>query len=211
MGADVLSSFVISGFQSLYAMSDEPCMPFDKHRKGINLGEACATVILSKDEKLIVDSEKIYINGTAMTNDANHISGPSRTGEELKIAISKSLQLSNLQPQEINFISAHGTATLFNDDMESKALHLAGMATTPVNSLKGYFGHTLGAAGVIESVISLHSLRNNIIVGTCNFSESGTAEIINVTSKNESKIMTHCMKTASGFGGCNAAAVFSKN
>lgn len=209
-GADVLTHFVVSGFQSLFAISSLPCKPFDADRTGISLGEAAATVVLSCDLPGKT-STKITIEGGAITNDANHISGPSRTGEELAIAIRKALHDSQLQNDDIGFISAHGTATAYNDEMEAKALNLAGLQHTPMHSLKGYFGHTLGAAGIVESVINIHSMLHNELVPSLGFTKMGVNPEVNIIRKTESMPIKNCLKTASGFGGCNAAMVLSKS
>jgi 3-oxoacyl-[acyl-carrier-protein] synthase-1 len=206
-GADVISKFVLSGFQAFQAISDEPCKPFDISRKGINLGEAAGTIILSADKKY---SQGIMVSAGAVSNDANHISGPSRTGEELNAAITKAMSDAGLCASDIDFISAHGTATLYNDEMEAKAITLANMRQVPVNSLKGYFGHTLGAAGIIESVMSVASLKENIILPTLGFSEIGVTEPVNVCSELYHTSLKNCLKTASGFGGCNAVVVLGK-
>ena len=204
-GSDVLSKFVVSGFQSLHALSDEPCKPFDIARKGLNLGEASATVILSS-----IHESEYEISGGASTNDANHISGPSRTGEELGRAIADALMDSQLSPGDLDFISAHGTATPYNDEMESKAFHVANVEQVPVNSLKGYFGHTLGAAGLVEVVMSLHSLRNNQLIQTKGFTALGVSKPLSVITEPETKPLKSFLKTASGFGGCNAALVVQR-
>ncbi len=204
-GADVITKFILSGFQSFQAVSDELCKPFDKDRKGINLGEAAATVILSTNKP---DGAAIALVGGAVSNDANHISGPSRTGEELYQAIDAALQESGVEKSSIGFISAHGTATLYNDDMESKAITLAGLQHVPLNSIKAYYGHTLGAAGLLETVVSLQSLREGKIIPTKGFETPGTAMPVNVCSSLVEKKMTAFLKTASGFGGCNAAVIF---
>ena len=206
-GADVVSKFVLSGFQSFHAISNEPCKPFDEERNGINLGEAAGTVVLSANKAY---SNGISIKSGAVSNDANHISGPSRTGEELFHAISKSMKSAGLAADDIGFISAHGTATLYNDEMEAKAITLAGMQSIPVNSLKGYYGHTLGAAGLIESVISIHSLKSGVVIPTKGFSKMGVTKPVNICSNIEKTVLNNCLKTASGFGGCNAAIIISK-
>jgi 3-oxoacyl-[acyl-carrier-protein] synthase I len=207
-GADVISKFVLSGFQSFNAISENPCKPFDANRNGINLGEGAATIILSASKKT---SQDIKIMGGSVSNDANHISGPSRTGEELNIAITKAMKEAKLfSPNDIDFISAHGTATIYNDEMEAKAITLANMQHIPTNSLKGYYGHTLGAAGVIEAIIAIHSLKENTIIPTKGFENIGVSEPINVCNSLQKKNLRNCLKTASGFGGCNAALVFSK-
>jgi 3-oxoacyl-[acyl-carrier-protein] synthase I len=207
VGADVISKFVLSGFQSFQAVSAGACKPFDIARSGINLGEGAATIVLSSTPST---ERRIRISGGAVSNDANHISGPSRTGQELCIAINKAMRGAGLQPEDIDYISAHGTATLYNDEMEALAITLADLQAVPVNSLKGYYGHTLGAAGLIESVVVIHSLRNNMVLPSMGFSEMGVSKPINVNSKLTELPLHHCVKTASGFGGCNAAIIFSK-
>jgi 3-oxoacyl-[acyl-carrier-protein] synthase-1 len=210
IGADELSQFVFSGFASLHALSDDQCKPFDAARKGINLGEAAAAVLITSDPKSIGINPDIKILGSGLSNDANHISGPSRTGEELSYAIDHAIQESNLRLSEIDFISGHGTATLYNDEMEAKALSLSNLSDVPTHSLKGYYGHTLGAAGVVESIIGFESLRKNTIVSTLGYSTSGVSKTLNVTTNNIYKPLRTFLKTASGFGGCNAAIVFQK-
>lgn len=206
-GADIISRFILSGFQSFQAVSDEPCRPFDAARKGINLGEAAATMILSVHQP---SANSIEFTGGGVSNDANHISGPSRTGQELFMAMRQAMKEAAIEPAGVDFISLHGTATLYNDDMESKAINLAGLQAVPVNSLKGYYGHTLGAAGLVESVISVHALMENQLIPTKGFETPGTAENINVCSTLQRAELKTCLKTASGFGGCNAAVVWEK-
>ncbi|HTL09031.1 MAG TPA: beta-ketoacyl synthase N-terminal-like domain-containing protein, partial [Chitinophagaceae bacterium] len=154
-GADVISAFVVSGFQSFQAISQQPCRPFDAARNGINLGEAAATIVLSTQP----GERAVQVSGGGVTNDANHISGPSRSGQELCMGINRALKEASLNAGDIGFISAHGTATIYNDEMEAKAFSLAGLSAVPLNSLKGYYGHTLGAAGLVESVIALQTLQ----------------------------------------------------
>ena len=206
-GADVITKFVLSGFQSFQAVSVEPCRPFDEGRTGITLGEGAATMILTASE--LYNSRAKVLSG-AVTNDANHISAPSRTGEELCQAINSSLSDAGINGSDIDFISAHGTATLYNDEMEAKAIALAGLSDVPINSLKGFYGHTLGAAGLIESVISLQSLKEGLILPTPGFKSTGISSAINVTTNVIKRPLTTFLKTASGFGGCNAALIITK-
>ena len=206
-GADVISKFVLSGFQSFQAISATLCKPFDAARDGINLGEGAGTVILTSNKE---HSSGIKVKGGSVSNDANHISGPSRTGEELYLAVARAMEDANLSAKEINFISAHGTATIYNDEMEAKAITLAGMQSAPLNSLKGYYGHTLGAAGIIESIISMQSLKEDVIIPTMGFKNMGVTQPVNVCASLYRSTLQHCLKTASGFGGCNAAMIFSK-
>jgi len=208
VGADVITKFVLSGFQAFQAISSQPCKPFDKNRDGITLGDGAATVILSSKKQ---NTDDIMVLGGAVSNDANHISAPSRTGEELGYAIKKSLVQAQLSSTDIDFISAHGTATDYNDEMEAKAIMLTGLQAAPVNSLKAYYGHTLGAAGLIESIISIHSLKENVIIPTLGFEEAGVSSPINICTRLLTGNFKNCLKTASGFGGCNAAVVFGKS
>jgi 3-oxoacyl-[acyl-carrier-protein] synthase I len=210
LGADTLSRFVISGFQSLQALSQERCMPFDADRRGINLGEAAAAMLLTtKPEALGVDPA-VRILGAGLSNDANHISGPSRTGEELGFAIRRALAESSLSAADVDFISAHGTATRYNDEMEARAFNLAGLGSTPLNSLKAYYGHTLGAAGIVETVVSIRSLEQGITIPTLGFSTPGVSPPVNVIREATPGPYRIFLKTASGFGGCNAAMVLQK-
>ncbi|NLR66016.1 beta-ketoacyl-[acyl-carrier-protein] synthase family protein [Chitinophaga varians] len=204
-GADVLTRFVLSGFQSFQAVSAVPCRPFDADRTGVSLGEAAATMVLSKDPR----HATIVLGAGAISNDANHISGPSRTGLELAAAMQLALKGSGLQPEDIGFVSAHGTATLYNDEMEAKALHHAGLAAVPVNSLKGYYGHTLGAAGLVEAIISVKAMKNGVILPTKGYETPGVSMPVNVSNTLRQQPSRHFLKTVSGFGGCNAAMIFS--
>lgn len=206
-GADAISRFVLSGFQSFQAVSNAPCRPFDAARDGINLGEGAAAVVLSSQQR---NSNDIRITGGSVSNDANHISGPSRTGEELSFSISKAMKEAGLSAKDIGFISAHGTATVYNDEMESRAITIAGLNEVPLNSLKGFYGHTLGAAGLIEAVASIHSMQQGLILPTPGFSQIGVSQPVNICSSLQKTAVNHCLKTASGFGGCNAAIVLSQ-
>jgi 3-oxoacyl-[acyl-carrier-protein] synthase-1 len=202
-GADLITSFIYAGFRSFQAISQNPCRPFDAARDGISLGEAAATVILSSNKTL----GAVLLRGGSVSNDANHISGPSRTGEELWLAIRRALEQSGMGANDIDFISAHGTATRYNDEMEAKAIHLASMEKIPVNSLKGYYGHTLGAAGILESIVTIQSMKENIIFPTLGFKTPGTEMPVNIVRELIKSNLKRTLKTASGFGGCNAAIV----
>ncbi len=210
-GVDTPRKFIISGFQSLKAMSAEECRPFDMNRNGLNLGEAAATIILSKEKPN--DHDTWQIERGAINNDAFHVSAPHRKGEGLLLAIEGAMQ--NISPKDLLFVNAHGTATLFNDQMESVALERAGLSEVPVNGLKGYYGHTMGAAGVLETIISIHSADKGSIFGTRGFEELGvsgrvqiSADPIRLTDSQKKEGMRF-LKMLSGFGGCNAAAIFS--
>lgn len=209
VGGDIVSSFVVSGFMSFLSLSEVPCKPFDRNRDGLSLGEAAATIIVGKSDSS--NSKKIVFRGGASANDANHISGPSRTAEGSYIAIEKSLQESGLTSNDIDHISAHGTATPYNDEMESIAIHRHNMNHVPVNSIKGFLGHTLGAAGVVEVAVLLEEMRQNTIIKTAGFIDHGVSNDIIVTTENTKKELDTCLKMASGFGGSNAAILVSKS
>ena len=208
-GGDIVSEFVISGFQSFQAISPTPCRPYDAARDGLSLGEGCGTVVLTTDTTTY-QPLPIKITGGSVTNDANHISGPSLSGEELSLAIQRTMLEAGVTADQIDYINAHGTATSFNDEMESKAFALAGLSGTPLNSLKGYWGHTLGAAGIIESVATIQSMMKNKLIQSAGFDTLGVPEPLNVITKTGSKEILTSIKTGSGFGGCNAAIIFQK-
>lgn len=204
-GGDILSHFITSGFLSFRAVSNEICCPYDSHRNGLNIGEACGSILLTTDKQ----DNAVLLTGGAISNDANHISGPSRTGDGLYYAIRQAMEEANLNADDISFVNAHGTATVYNDEMESKAIHLAQLQNVPVNSMKSVFGHTMGASGVIESIICTHELKDGILFGTFGYKEPGVPMPLIVQAKHKKILMKSCIKTASGFGGCNAAVVFS--
>lgn len=205
LGVDRLSKFIVSGFQSFKALSSYPCKPFDVNRSGLNLGEGAATIVYGIEKPLY---PCCALRAGSIRNDANHISAPSRTAEGLYRAIKDVLPLdcSNLA-----FINAHGTATLYNDDMESVALSRVGLQNVPTQSLKAYFGHTLGTAGLIETVISSQALLQNTILKSLGTEKIGTIEPIQVCLQNESTEKTDFLKVMSGFGGCNVALMFQKS
>jgi len=204
---DVVTEFILSGFNSFQAMSDAPCKPYCKNRTGINIGEVAASVLVTSDSKLL-NEESVVILGEGSCNDANHISGPSRTGEGLYRSITSALNQADISSESIDYISAHGTATNYNDEMEAIAFNRHDLGRTPVNSLKGYFGHTLGASGLLETIVGIHSLKNNTLYASLGFEEMGVSQPINVIEKTTSKELNTFLKTASGFGGCNTAILF---
>ena len=207
LGADVVSQFTLSGFAALHALTDGVCKPYDENRKGINLGEAAAGLVLSKDETVFKGTFDQYISG-ASSNDANHISGPSRTGEGLFRSIERTLEGTSVGASEIGYLSAHGTGTSFNDEMESIAFERSGLSEVPVNSMKGYFGHTLGAAGVIETMLGLEGMKRKELVPSLGFENHGVSKSMNIIQSNQAPTSDYFLKSASGFGGCNAAALF---
>lgn len=212
IGADLVTEFVLSGFNSFLSLCSGPCKPFDEQRQGLSLGEGAGTVILTADVRLAGKGKPVLVGPGFSSNDANHISGPSRTGEGLFIAVRRTLQAAGEQWQiadrAIDYISAHGTATLFNDEMESVAITRAGLQHIPVNSFKGYWGHTLGAAGIIESVAGFYSMRRNLLFKTLGYNQLGVSHPIAVIRETQEQPVNTFLKIASGFGGCNASLLF---
>ncbi len=207
-GVDMLSKFIVSGFQSFKALSEEPCRPFDAGRTGLNLGEAAATIVLGRKIPGETSDSDVILTSWAVRNDANHISGPSRTGEGSYLALCRVLD--GVPASEVAFINAHGTATPYNDEMESIAITRAGLGGVPTGSLKGYFGHTLGAAGVLESIISARALGEGFAPGTAGYTSCGISHPLNVEAGHIAVTGRHFVKMLSGFGGCNAAMLFTK-
>ena len=205
-GGDALSEFITAGFASFKSISSQPCRPYDAERDGLTLGEAAGAVLLTTDEAL-ADEAKIRLVGGAISNDANHISGPSRTGDGLYYAIANAMREAGVTKEDVGFVNTHGTATRYNDEMESKAVAWAELTDKPLNSLKGYIGHTLGASGVVETIISAEELKAGYIFGTKGFTSSDTPHTLTLSNREQAISGRCCVKSASGFGGCNAAIV----
>lgn len=205
-GCDALCEFITSGFASFKSISERPCRPYDENRDGLTLGEAAAAIVLTTDESM-ADAAHIRLAGGAVSNDANHISGPSRTGDGLYFAISNAMNEAGITREDIGFLNTHGTATRYNDEMESKAVAWAELTDKPLNSLKGYIGHTLGASGVVETIVCAEQIKQSYIFGTKGFTKSDTPHELTLSSDIQRFEKQCCVKTASGFGGCNAAIV----
>ena len=204
LGGDLFSRFVFSGFSSLQALAPERCRPFDAKRQGLNLGEASACLILAKTAPPAPQPVKLRYGTTS--NDAYHLSAPSRTGEGLYRAMKRALEQIGYIP---DFLNVHGTATVFNDQMESVALHRVGLAHLPLTAFKGYFGHTLGAAGLVDVVMAIRCMEEDTLLPVMGFEELGT-EPVNVQRKVEKRSLRSCLKSASGFGGSNAVLIMEK-
>ena len=208
LGCDLLCDFVTSGFASFKSISSQLCRPYDVCRDGLNLGEACACVLVTSDEGKAV-KPLVRLEGGSVTNDANHISGPSRTGDGLFYAIRNAMSEAGVRALDIGMVNTHGTATAYNDEMESKAVALAGLSDVPLNSLKGYIGHTLGASGVVETLLCISEIRDGVVFGTKGFTALGVPCAVNIAAEHRKLGKSRCVKTASGFGGCNAAIVIA--
>lgn len=210
-GCDTPRQFILSGFQSLKALSPEPCRPFDMERMGLNLGEAAATLILSKDP---IQGNSWRMGDGFIRNDAFHISTPSKTADGLYLSLQRTLESFTKEisstckqidlKEHLAFINAHGTATLFNDQMESVAIGRAGLSDLPANAYKSFWGHTMGAAGILETIISMKAIDDDTILGTRGFSELGVSGKMNICAENRPTDKKGFIKMLSGFGGCNA-------
>lgn len=201
-GVDVQNSFIISGFQSLKALSETECRPFDIERRGLNLGEAAGTIILGKE------TQSWQVLAGACRNDAFHITNPSPQGTGSATALRDVLD--GLNPDNIAVLNAHGTATMYNDQMESRAIAVSGLSCTPVNGLKGYLGHTMGAAGVVETILTQRALQDGVILGTKGFETPGVSGKVNLSASSRESGKRSFIKMISGFGGCNAAILVTE-
>ena len=213
IGADLQSDFTVNGFYSLKALSPEPCRPFDEDRMGLNLGDGAACIVLGDPLRLPQRGREGPFGGRvwrlvrgAVRNDSYHVSSPSKNAEGYYQALRAVTE--GLSPADIAFVNLHGTATLYNDEMESVGLTRAGLAAVPVNSLKGYLGHTMGAAGIIETVLSMRSLEEATVLGTRGYRHAGTSRPLNLSPEHRQVSGTRFVKTLSGFGGGNAAMLF---
>ena len=210
-GCDTPRQFILSGFQSLKALSPESCRPFDMERMGLNLGEAAATLILSKNP---IQGNSWRMGDGFIRNDAFHISTPSKTADGLYLSLQRTLESFTKEissaceqidmKEHLAFINAHGTATLFNDQMESVAIGRAGLSDLPANAYKSFWGHTMGAAGILETIISMKAIDDDTILGTRGFSELGVSGKMNICAENRPTAKKGFIKMLSGFGGCNA-------
>ena len=208
-GCDVQSRFIISGFQSLKALSPEPCRPFDIERLGLNLGEAAATMIFARETHTTAHEDTWHVVSGAIRNDAYHISGPHPKGLGALLALQATI--GNTPTDDIAVVGVHGTATMYNDQMESKAIEQAGLSATPLSALKGYFGHTMGAAGVLETIITARALDDGIILPSKGFAERGVSGKVNISDKEMHTDKRCFVKMLSGFGGCNGAVMLTKD
>ena len=204
IGADEQSPFIISGFLSFKALTDTACRPFDKNRTGLNLGECAATVVIKAVDGNVTDGWVLECG--AIRNDANHISGPSRTGEGSYLALMEVLKICGRDG--LAFLNVHGTATAYNDEMESIAIYRAGLIDVPVTGLKGYYGHTMGAAGIMESILSMYAVQDGTVLATRGYAEQGVTYPVSVSPENRPAKGNSFIKLLSGFGGCNAALAY---
>ncbi len=215
-GIDVVSDFALVGFHALQAITYEKVRPFDKKRTGFALGEGAAFVILESEAHATRRGAKTYgkVMGYASRSDANHLTSPHREGRGLSEAISYALSENSLNPHEVNYINAHGTGTVYNDLMETKAIkkvfgHVA--YEIPISSTKSMLGHSFGAAGAIEAICCLLSIKNKIIPPTINSSEvDPECDLDYVPNTSRFHDVKIAMSLSAGFGGQNSALVFGE-
>lgn len=211
-GTDAMSSFTINGFSSLGIYDSEWCRPFDKSRKGLNLGEGSAFLLLEGDKSLTVTDNKplVKLAGWANTADAYHQTASSPEGIGATKAISGALKKTTLNPEDISYVNAHGTGTPNNDMSESQAMkNIFGEKVPPFSSTKSYTGHTLAASGAIEAVFSILAIQNNLLFPNLNFKdcieETGLTPVKELTN---TQSVNAVLSNSFGFGGNNTSLIF---
>ncbi len=210
---DIVTEFVFSGFSSLGALSPVPCMPFDRGRNGLSLGEGAAALMLMSRERAEREdmSHLGTVSGWGIAGDAYHITAPVRDGRGLIKAVNQAMRSAMVNEEDISVISAHGTGTVYNDLMELTAFrHLFGHRKVPVYSVKGAIGHTMGAAGGIEVALGLKTLAEQVVPPTVGLSdpEDDAAGLVSPFARNIKG--DYLLTTNSGFGGTNAAIVLKR-
>ncbi len=207
VGVDHLSAFVVAGFTALKAIDPAGCRPFDRDRCGLSPGEAGAALVLVRAE--LAPRGAVKISGWSSSNDANHLTGPSRDGSGLVLAIRGALGMAQLPPSAIDYVNVHGTGTPYNDAMESLALQtLFGPACPPFSGSKGMLGHTLGAAGVVETVLCVLAMQEKILPGTPRLTTAADGVPRGVVREPRPAEKLNCvLKLNTGFGGLNGALI----
>ncbi len=213
-GGDALSRFTLNGFYSLKNVDKTLCKPFDQNRLGLNLGEGAGFCLLESESAAKARGANIIavLSGYANTNDAYHPTAPSPTGDGAYRTMQEALNMAGLQPGDISYINAHGTATQNNDAAEGIAIQkLFGTQPPPFSSTKPFTGHTLAAAGVIEGIFSVLALQEQMIIPNMNFeTRMEELEIQPATELVENAGLRHVLSNSFGFGGSNVSLIFSK-
>lgn len=214
-GTDALSKFTLNGFNTLMILTDSYNTPFDHDRKGLNLGEAAAFIILESEHVVKKENKKVlgYLSGYGNANDAHHQTASSENGQGAYLAMEKALKISGLDKEQIDYINVHGTATPNNDLSEGIAMiRIFGENKVPdFSSTKAFTGHTLAAAAGIEAVYSLLAIQNNTIFPNLNFkTKMAEFDLTPVTELREKNI-NHVLSNSFGFGGNCSTLIFSKS
>jgi 3-oxoacyl-[acyl-carrier-protein] synthase-1 len=212
-GTDGLSQFTIAGFRSLMIFDEEWCRPFDETRKGINLGEGAAFLVLETEETIRKTGKKplAVLSGWANASDAYHQTASSPEGYGATLAMKSALKVAGLNPADIDYINAHGTATPNNDLSESHGIKTVfGSSVPPFSSTKSYTGHTLAASGGIEAVFAILALHHGILLPNLNFGQAieGTG-LVPVKNYSEGHAIKHILSNSFGFGGNNSSIILS--
>ncbi|HSO60397.1 MAG TPA: beta-ketoacyl synthase N-terminal-like domain-containing protein [Desulfobacterales bacterium] len=208
--ADVVTRFTFTGFSALKALTPAVCRPFDQAHDGMCIGDGAAAILLADAETARRHQlERVArLSGWGISNDANHITGPSRDGAGLVTAIDAAMRMAGLSPQDTQAFCAHGTGTIFNDRMELAAIETVfGDRRFPVFSIKGAVGHTLGAAGGIEAAICAHALAHKLIPPTAGLQTPESKAVGRVSPQSQAFDGRNILTSNSGFGGVNAALV----
>jgi len=206
-GVDVVSAFVLAGFNAFKALSPTECRPFDIERMGLNVGECAATLVLTRDTP--GEEEGWHIVDGCLNNDAYHVSAPVPSGDGVRRTVAKILTPE--LKESLECVTAHGTATMFNDQMESKAIENAGLGDLYTTAYKPHFGHTFGASGIVESIITMCSLDEGLILPVRGFEEMGVSGKIKICRAVERTGKKAFIKTQSGFGGGNGSLIYSRD
>jgi 3-oxoacyl-(acyl-carrier-protein) synthase len=213
-GTDALAKFTINGFKTLMILSDTYNTPFDNNRKGLNLGEAAAFLVLESDEMVTKYNKKVlaYVSGYGNANDAYHQTASSENGDGATLAMEKAFKVSGLKPTDIDYINAHGTATPNNDLSEGRALiRIFGDNMPDFSSTKPFTGHTLAAAAGVEAVYSILALQNNIVFANLNFTAPMAEFDLKPQTEIKHKEINHVLSNSFGFGGNCSTLLFSKS
>ena len=205
-GVDSLCGSVLFGFNALELVSPQPCRPFDAQRDGISIGEAAGFALLERDG----DATAPRLLGHGESSDAHHMSTPHPQGLGARLAIDAALARAGLAAHEVDYINLHGTATVKNDEVEAAAVADLFPATTRASSTKGFTGHTLGAAGILEAVIALLALDAQFVPGTLNTTTPDAACGPQLALGNEERALRIALSNSFGFGGNNCALVFGR-
>lgn len=209
-GTDSLSAFTINGFSSLMIYSDEHCQPFDEERKGLNLGEAAAYIVLESAKS--VGNKKVlgFLAGYGNANDAFHQTASSEDGEGAYLAMKTALEIADLKPEVIDYVNAHGTATPNNDFSEGKSLSRIFERIPDFSSTKAFTGHTLAAAGAVEAVFSLLALKNQKVFANLNWKTPMKEFDLKPQTEIKSKEIHTVLSNSLGFGGNCSCLIFQK-
>lgn len=207
-GIDSLCMSILYGFNSLELVSSNVCRPFDRRRDGINIGEGCGFAIVAREE-LIPDTEFVLL-GYGESADAYHMSHPHPEGVGAVIAMDQALERAQIAADAIDYVNLHGTASQANDRIESYALAQRFSEHTLASSTKGWTGHALGAAGILEAVITLEAMRHGLLPATLNCEEPDPECAFGVLTENANRTVRYAMTNSFGFGGNNAALIFGR-